>query len=409
MQYLNDMPGPQILLEEFTNPYADPPLHVNAHFHTPYSFSAFNDMHEIYEKAAEEDIDVLGITDFATVEGYDEFYRLAFENKKFPLFNIEFMGLMEVERKKGIRINDPNNPGRIYFCGKGLAFPVILNESQRNTMTVVMEQSLKQTRQMVYLLNKHLKNIKAPFEMDFEKIREKYTKGLVRERHIAQALRMEIDRKIKSKKARTDFVNKLYKGKDPAVDLNNAVLFDNEIRSFLLKKGGVAYVEEDESAFLPLQEIRSLILGAQGIPTYPVLLDDDQGRFTEFEKDFDDLLKTLTKNRIYAVELIPARNDFNKVKKFVEVFNEKGFLITFGTEHNTPEMVPLKVSCRNNVSLDKDLMAVNYQSSCILAAHQYLIAKGKPGYLTPEGFPRLEKQDDYIALGNAVIRKFIQG
>ena len=89
-------------------------------------------------------------------------------------------------------------------------------------------------------------------------------------------------------------------------------------------------------------------------------------------------------------------------------FSQKGFLITFGTEHNTPEPAPLKVACRDNVPLDKDLIAVNYQSTCVIAAHQYFVARGKPGYLTPEGFPRLEKQDDFIAMGNAVIRHFIK-
>ena len=80
--------------------------------------------------------------------------------------------------------------------------------------------------------------------------------------------------------------------------------------------------------------------------------------------------------------------------EFVSVFSEKGFLITFGTEHNTPDPAPLKLTCRDNVPLDKDLIAVNYQSTCVIAAHQYFVAKGQPGYLTPEGFPRLEKQDE---------------
>jgi hypothetical protein len=118
-------------------------------------------------------------------------------------------------------------------------------------------------------------------------------------------------------------------------------------------------------------------------------------------------VKKLTRNRIYAVELIPERNDFSIIKKFTDIFSEKGFLITFGTEHNTPDPAPLTVSCRNQVPLDDDLLAVNYQSTCVIAAHQYYISKGQPGYLTPEGFPRLEKQDDFITIGNAVIRNFI--
>ena len=126
------------------------------------------------------------------------------------------------------------------------------------------------------------------------------------------------------------------------------------------------------------------------------------------EKDFENLATELAKKRIFAVELIPARNDFNVLKKFINIFDEKGFLITFGTEHNTPDPAPLIVGCRDNVHLDSDLLTAGYHGVCILAAHQYLTAKGKDGYLTSSGFPRLERQDDFIKLGNAVIRKYIE-
>ena len=73
--------------------------------------------------ASEEKIAVLGINDFYVTDGYDSFHKGCIENKIFPLFNIEFIGLLKEEQKKGIRINDPNNPGRIYFSGKGLDYP----------------------------------------------------------------------------------------------------------------------------------------------------------------------------------------------------------------------------------------------------------------------------------------------
>ena len=37
---------------------------------------------------------------------------------------------------------------------------------------------------------------------------------------------------------------------------------------------------------------------------------------------------------------------FNILKNFVEFFHNKGFIITFGTEHNTPEMIPLTVTSK---------------------------------------------------------------
>ena len=93
---------------------------ANGHIHTPYSFSAFIALETAFKMAVEEKIAVLGINDFYVTDGYDAFHEGCVRNKIFPLFNIEFIGLLKTEQKNGIRINDPNNPGRIYFSGKGL-------------------------------------------------------------------------------------------------------------------------------------------------------------------------------------------------------------------------------------------------------------------------------------------------
>jgi len=50
-------------------------LTVNAHLHTPYSFSAFTDIRQIFEMAQKENIAVLGINDFFVTDGYDSFYQ----------------------------------------------------------------------------------------------------------------------------------------------------------------------------------------------------------------------------------------------------------------------------------------------------------------------------------------------
>jgi len=68
----------------------------------------------------------------------------------------------------------------------------------------------------------------------------------------------------------------------------------------------------------------------------------------------------------------------------------------------------MKILDGNHEPLDTALKSIVYYGACIIAAHQFLVAKGKEGYLTKEGFPRLEKQDEFITLGNAVIRYFTE-
>ena len=406
MHTLRDLPSETQLLRKYPDPYRETALKVNAHFHTPYSFSAFESITDIFEQAERENIGVLGINDFITTEGYDEFNTLAFEYKTFPLFNIEFMGLMKEEQTRGIRINDPGNPGRIYLCGKGLAYPVKIDALYRQRLSDVIRFSNQQTQEMTALVNELLSGINAPFRLDYTNIKDKYTKGLVRERHIAMALRIKILEHFTTPKEVMEFLGNLYGGEASKTGASDMASLDNELRSRLLKAGGKAFVAEDERSFLSVNEINSIIHNAGGIPCYPVLLDDANGHITDFEKDTDQLVIELSKRRIFAVELIPARNDFKILKDFVNAMTDRGFIVTMGTEHNTTANAPLEVSCRGGRPLDEDLLNTSYQGACLIAAHQYRISRNEQGYLTSEGFPRIEKQENFITLGNALIRTF---
>ena len=382
-------------------------LNVNAHFHTPYSFSSFNDIEEVFTRAEHDDVQVLGINDFITTAGYEEFAIQALKHRRFPMFNIEFMGLIPSAQHNGIRINDPNNPGRIYMCGKGLMTPDKLTPDNQSRLQKVYDESNRQVREMVKKLNSVLTSNLAPFQIDFDTIRNSYTKGFVRERHVVKALRIELQKHIKNEKEQHSFLTKIYKGKEQNASLSDPVALDNELRSRLLKKGGTAFVPENPDAFLDVETINDIIRNAGGIPCYPVLLDDDKGNFTEFEKDYSELHKRLLEYRIFAIELIPARNNIWFLKEFVEFFAQRQFIITFGTEHNTPEMIPLSITCRGGAGLTDEMKITNYESACIIAAHQYLLVKNGEGYLRKSGYPHLDQKDRFITLGDAVIRSFI--
>ena len=101
------------------------------------------------------------------------------------MFNIEFMGLLKDEQKNRIRVNDPTNPGRTYFSGKGLDFPVSLEGSSLKKLENVRAESLNQTRKMVELASQHLQSIDPELSLEYDNIRDRYTRGMVRERHIA--------------------------------------------------------------------------------------------------------------------------------------------------------------------------------------------------------------------------------
>jgi len=112
-------------------------LWVNGHFHTPFSFSAFTEMEQAFQMAEAEGVQVLGINDFYTTDGYNEFSALAKKYKIFPLFNIEFMSLQKDLQEANVRVNDPSNPGRTYLSGKGLTAPLVLADKQKKLLKSV--------------------------------------------------------------------------------------------------------------------------------------------------------------------------------------------------------------------------------------------------------------------------------
>ncbi|MDD4430965.1 MAG: hypothetical protein PHF61_06140, partial [Bacteroidales bacterium] len=68
-------------------------VNVNAHLHTPYSFSAFESLNQALDLALEQEVRVVGINDFYSMDGYELWEQECRKRSLCPLFNIEFIGL----------------------------------------------------------------------------------------------------------------------------------------------------------------------------------------------------------------------------------------------------------------------------------------------------------------------------
>ncbi len=380
---------------------------VNGHIHTPYSFSAFEDMEQPFKMAREEGLSILGINDFYTTDGYAEFASLAKASKVFPLFNIEFMSLQKDAQNSGVRINDPQNPGRVYLSGKGLRYPVSMSTSSLESIRTLQAESNRQTYTMVGLLNRFLEKTSTGIRFDAAELQRRLARNLFRERHIAAAVRIAVFEKFSADEMRIAALTEIFSGKAPKSDLTNFAALENEIRNNLLKSGGPAFVPEDDKAFLSLDEVVSLIVDAGGIPCYPVLLDDPQGRFTEFEADYQSMADTLKSKGIYMIELIPGRNERSVLLDFVRFFDQQGFVVTFGSEHNTPQLDPLTLTCRGNTEMGEELERINFRGAAIIAAHQYLTARGLSGFPTDQ-FPSSAILEDLAGWGKEIVLNFIR-
>ena len=358
-------------------------IDVNAHLHTPYSFSAFSDVKQALDMAASEGVKVVGINDFYSMDGYKDWKEGCAERALFPLFGIEFISLNAEDQAAGLRVNDPNNPGRTYISGKGLAYPVILSGEEARQLADVKVESNAQVERMCAKLNEHLKTVGEEFTLDFAKIAADLTRGSIRERHLAKALRIAVERialagvsDAQAKKASAselqaiaDHYAKIF-GQPAKSDVSNVAAIENEIRSRLLKAGGAAFVPEDPKAFLPMTTVQRIIEAAGGIPTYPFLADDAKGNFTDFEGDLQKAADTLKKRGFRSVEFITTRNTTAVLEQYAGYLEDEGFIVSFGSEHNTPAMEPIKLRTRDAADLSDKLKAINFRGACAIAAHQ---------------------------------------
>jgi len=404
---LTSLPSYYVLIKEMDGARVPLFREANAHIHTPYSFSAFDRLETAFKMADDEEISVLGINDFLVTDGYESFHYGCIRHNIFPLFNIEFICLLREAQNSGTRINDPNNPGRIYISGKGLDYPFSAGWYYKCYLKRIKRMSQKQIRSMTEKLNELVSQTNPSLTLTYDDIKDKFAEELVRERHLAKAVRHLAMDNFTTAEDQQKFIESLYGGRKSKAGMANIAALENEIRSNLLKAGGLAYVEEHKSSFPNLDKILKLIIKAGGIPCYPVLLDDSSGNFTEFENDPEKLYLSLTNMGIGCIELIPGRNDLSVLNDFVEFFNKKEFVITFGTEHNTPEMTPLTVTSRGSVPLPDSLKQIAWEGVCVIAAHQYLRAQKRQGYILADGTHSSDQRKELVKLGQVVIEYYL--
>jgi sugar phosphate isomerase/epimerase len=399
MGFFDSFPDRNTLLRSQEKESLVSSLKVNNHIHSPYSFSAFDSIGSAVKAAREEGIRILGINDFYVTDGYAEFIDVCRDYGLFPLLNIELIGISKVDQEKGIRVNDPGNPGRTYISGKGLPHPSILPEAQQKKLNRVVEESNKQVGQMIDLVNKWMEFLRVGLTLSVEEIMEEHAEHLLRERHVAKAIRVKIDERAGSDEEFYHTLARIYGGKASDKQRGDVAGLEEELRTRLLKAGAPAFVPEDEKAFMSVEEIVRIIEDAGGIPTYPMLLDGAGGQITEFESDRELLLEELKKRGFRSVEMIPMRNRIEVLKAYAEYFYDHGFMVSFGTEHNTTAMRPLTVGCLHDEPLDQSLMNISFRGAACLAAHQYLVAREGSAY------PR-ENREEMEQLGRAVLNHY---
>jgi hypothetical protein len=399
-----------------SNGSSTPPLCNNAHIHLPPNFSAFDSTEQALTLAAKQGVKVLGVSNYYDYHVYNEFQSLASIQKIFPLFGLEIIAMQEDLRDSSVRVNDPGNPGKTYLCGKGITRFDDMSPEAQQLIVIIRRNDSERMAAMIDRMRNTLSerglastiNEQAVIDMVVQRHDSPRETVFLQERHISQAFQEEIFRQIPAEQ-RLNRLAELLGAPAKLSDPEDHVGVQNELRSHLMKAGKPAFVAE---SFLSFPAARRLVLELGGIPSYPVLADG-AAPVCEFEADPEKLIAQLQHREVYAAEWIPARNKVEIVTNYVTRMRNAGFVITAGTEHNTLDLIPFEPSCKDG-PLPEEIRHIFWEGACVVAAHQFLSARGECGYVDAQGHlnPAYPTNDERIRglahIGRAVIQRYFE-
>lgn len=389
---------------------------VNTHIHLPPNFSAFESVSEAVHRAAEQGITALGVSNYYDYKVYGDFAQCARGNGIFPLFGVEIICMDDDLRDAGIKINDPGNPGKFYFCGKGITGFGEMTPQATWLIDIIRRNDSARMAQMIEQMERLFTERGLRTDIDENAVVEMIVRRhgsdrdtvYLQERHISQAFQEAIFKKVDLEQ-RLEQLSGVLRAEMKGTDPEDAVSIQNAIRSHLMKAGKPAFVEE---TFISFEDAYRLVLELRGIPCYPTLADG-ASPICQFEESPERLIADIQKRNIHAAEWIPIRNTIGVLREYVMKFRKAGLVVTAGTEHNTLDLVPLDPFCKDGRVPD-DLRAVFWEGACVVAGHQFLSLHGACGFVDGEGNPNPnyasadERIRAFARIGAAVIQRYQQ-
>jgi hypothetical protein len=386
----------------------------NTHVHLPPNFSAFDSVAELAEGAAREGLAVLGASNYYFYGVYAPFAALLRERGIFPLFGLEVMVMIEDLRRRGVKVNDPGNPGKTYLCGKGITRLAPMTPSAESLLDTIRRNDGERMARMTARLASIFEEQGIRVDLDAEAVRSRVARRhecplgsvVLQERHVAQAFQERLF-EVVPPGGRGESLERLF-GAPAKGDGTDPVRTQNEIRAHLMKAGKPAFVEE---RYLSFEEGYRLILELGGIPCYPVLADG-ASPISPFEESPERLAETWRERSGFCVEFIPLRNRVDVLGRYVPALRRAGLVVTAGTEHNTLERPPLEPTALGGQPLPSEVRGCFWEGACVAAAHAVLVLQGGSGYVDAQGglAPGHATQNERIGrlanLGAAMIERY---
>ena len=309
---------------------------ANMHCHTFFSFNAYGySPSALAWLARKNGYRLLGSVDFDVLDAVDEF--------------LDACEVAEVRASAGIEtrvfipqfatreINSPGEPGIYYHMGIGFASGQVPADAA-GILADLRARASQRNREIVRRVNAYLEPATVDYDRDVLPLTPA---GNATERHMVQAYVRAVERAVPDVAA--FWSDKL--GLAPAqVDglLADPAKFQNTVRTRLMKRGGVGYVQPSHDAFPRVEAFHRLITACGALPCAAWLDGTTAG-----EQAIEELLGLLIDQGVVALNIIPDRNwnladpdeRRRKVQHLYDVVRLAGELdlpLNVGTEMNSP-------------------------------------------------------------------------
>jgi len=310
---------------------------LNLHAHSFFSYNAYGFSPSALAWLAKKNgFSMIGIVDFDTLDGVDEFLNAC------ELLGVRGVAGIEtrvfIPEFMDVEINSPGEPGVAYHMGTGFVSSHQVPEAAKPLLGDIRRRAESRNRQILDKLNAFL----APLTLDYKRdILPLTPSGYATERHMVLKIAQKAEHKFDHPAHYWE--EKLGQPRESLEKMmKNQVAFQNLLRKKLMKRGGVAYLQPDASTFPSVDAFHAILDAAEAIPCSAWLDGTSKG-----EQDIERLLDLLMAKGVSALNIVPDRNwniidaelKARKVKelyRIVELADQLGLPILVGTEMNSP-------------------------------------------------------------------------
>lgn len=314
-----------------------PPAEVaNMHCHTFFSYNAYGySPTALAWLAKKSGYAYMGIVDFDVLDGVEEFLAAC------DLAGVRGSAGMEtrvfIPEFAAREINSPGEPGIFYHMGIGFTTSTAPVEV-KPLLDNLRARAEARNRDVAARVNTYLDPVGIDYDRDVLPLTPS---GNATERHMVVAYLEAAKRMVSDP---TAFWAEKLQTSRTEIDaiLDNGPKIQNLVRSRLMKRGGVGYVQPTPEMFPSVEEVNRVITACGALPCATWLDGTTAGEQAEAE-----LLDLLIGKGVVALNIIPDRNwniadpevkrvKLQKLYEIVELAQRLDLPLNVGTEMNAP-------------------------------------------------------------------------